>query len=288
MVPGAPRCALGEGAVWDPRNASVVWVDLLVGRIHVLDPSSSHASDDVRTVDVGRPVSKALPEGDGWLVVAELGLERRDRDWRLLSSRDLLDPADGLRMNDAALDGHGRCYLGTLAYDDSPGRASLYRWDPDGSVTELRSRLGIANGLGWSPDGRRLYHVDSLARAVTSWSLDAAGGIDDGMLLYEHPGPGLPDGLAVDATGCLWVAVWDGGCVLRLSPTGQVLQEVAIPAARPTSLCFGGPDLATAFVTSAQDDQGRGGELFCFRPETPGLPSPTTGEHPHRLEGSTP
>lgn len=283
LVPGAPRCDLGEGPVWDARRDVLVWVDLFAGLVHQLDLATRHSS----TVAIGRPVSKALPEGDGWLLCTERGFETRDAAWRTQSAVDVLDLADRVRMNDAALDAVGRLYGGTLHLDDEPGHGIFFRLSPAGDLDVIAKGVGISNGIGWSPDGRTLHHVDSLAGLVTSRAYDpATGDVGDPVTMYSAAGTGeLPDGLAVDAEGCLWVAFWDGSVIRRISPDGVVVDAIDVPVLRPTSVAFGGADLSTLFITTARDDSGAGGQLYQCRVEIPGLPLPIPPAHQHRLEG---
>lgn len=283
LVPGAPECDLGEGPIWDARRDVLVWVDLIAGLVHQLDPETGGTN----TVTVGRPVSKVLPEGDGWLLCTERGFETRDAEWRIGSAVDVLDGADRVRMNDAALDAAGRLYGGTLHLDDQPGHGIFFRLSTEGDFDVIAKGVGISNGVGWSPDGRTMYHVDSLAGIVISRDYDPANGdVGDPLTMFSAAGTGeLPDGIAVDQEGCLWVAFWDGSVVRRISPEGEVLAVIDVPVLRPTSVAFGSADASRLFITTARDDSGAGGQLYECRVDVPGLPLPIPPAHPNRLEG---
>lgn len=283
LVPGAPECELGEGPVWDARRDVLVWVDLFAGLVHQLDPSSRATS----TVSIGQPVSKALPEGDGWLLCTERGFQTRDADWRTESAVDVLDGADRVRMNDAALDAAGRLYGGTLHLDDEPGYGIFFRLNTSGDLDVITKGVGISNGIGWSPDGHTLYHVDSLAGTVSRRSYDPrTGDVGEPATLFSAAGTGeLPDGIAIDQEGCLWVAFWDGSVIRRISPEGEVVNAIDVPVMRPTSVAFGIADLSTLFITTARDDSGAGGQLYESRVDVPGVPLPIPHAHPQRLEG---
>ena len=123
-------------------------------------------------------------------------------------------------MNDAACDERSRCFAGTMATDDTPGAGALYRLGEDLSVHAVVDGLTISNRLGWSPSGSLMYHIDSLAGGVAARDFDADSGALSGRprLVDTHPSWGLPDGLAVDAEGGIWVAFWDGSAVRRFSP----------------------------------------------------------------------
>jgi sugar lactone lactonase YvrE len=181
----------------------------------------------------------------------------------------------GNRANDAKCDPAGRLWLGTMAYDEEPGAGSLYRVDADLALTRVLDALTISNGLGWSPDGSRMYFVDSPTRRVDV--LDYA--LEDGTasarrpFVDASPFAGLPDGLAVDGEGCVWMAMYGGAAVHRFSPEGVLLETVGLPVEKPTSCCFAGPALDRLVITSARDDQGAGGDLFVVDAGVTGSPT---------------
>jgi sugar lactone lactonase YvrE len=170
---------------------------------------------------------------------------------------ELAQPEAGnthLRMNDGACDESGRFWAGTMAYDETPQAGCLFRLELDGTCTTMLTNLTISNGIGWSPDGGTMYLNDSGAGSLEAFSFDArSGDIANRRTLVQLEPPAAPDGLTVDAEGGVWVAVWDGGCVRRYSPTGELLTEVSLPVERPTSCAFGGRDLTMLFVTTARE-----------------------------------
>lgn len=161
-----------------------------------------------------------------------------------------------------------------MAYDESPGAGSLYFLEGT-AVTQVLSGLGISNGLDWSPDGHSFYFVDSLARCLWMFDFDRSSGrVSNRRTLVEFEESfGLPDGLTVDAEGCIWVAGWDGWRVQRYSPGGDYLGLVDVPAARVTSCAFGGHDLTDLYITTAAEGltkeelemQPEAGSLFVTR-----------------------
>jgi len=272
VLPSTPRCELGESPRWDARSRRLYWIDIPAGAVHTLDPLSGAVTTRV----LGQLVSAIVPYADGWLLGVESGAQLRDRDFGLRDAIDLPIPA-AVRMNDGAVDRSGRLFLGSLASDDRPGAGQLFRIDPDGAVTCVLSGLDVSNGICWSPDGTRMFHTDSGTRVIRAYPYDhSTGALGAGESFYEHPDDGaVPDGIAVDADGGLWVALWDGARVIHLDPSGQLTDEVPVAAKRPTSVAFGGDDLNTLFITSAAggvaEPRDGDGRLHTFRPRRPGL-----------------
>jgi sugar lactone lactonase YvrE len=184
-----------------------------------------------------------------------------------------------VRLNDGAVDQAGRFFAGSMAADEHPGAGALYRLDPDHTLTRLITGLGVSNGIGWSPDNRQMYYVDSLDHRLDVLDYDeATGEVGERRPLAEVGGGDvLPDGLTVDADGGIWVAVWGGGAVLRFSPAGELTTTVELPASLVTCPTFGGPDLKTMYITTAAGPgQGAGG-LYSCQPGVAGQPT-----HPYR------
>jgi len=178
-------------------------------------------------------------------------------------------------MNDGACDRAGRFYAGTMAIDESPGKGALYRLEPDHSVSKVFAGLGISNGIGWSPDDRLMYYIDSLAYRVDVLDYDPVTGAMGERRPFVHLGSGdvVPDGLAVDAEGSVWVAVWGGGVIQRCSADGRLTGVVRLPAANVTSCAFGGAGLDQLYVTTAAGPGRSGGGLFSCPAGVTGLPA---------------
>ncbi|PKQ00783.1 MAG: gluconolactonase, partial [Alphaproteobacteria bacterium HGW-Alphaproteobacteria-13] len=175
-------------------------------------------------------------------------------------------------------------WVGSVTSDKANPAATLYRLDPDGSLTTVLGGLLTSNGAAFSPDGRTFYHADTPTHEIRAYVVDpGTGALGEGRLFHcFETGRGRPDGGAVDAEGCYWSALWDGWRVVRLSPAGELIQTVELPVQRPSMIAFGGADMRTAFVTSAgknltdaeRREQPHAGGLFTFRVETPGLVQP--------------
>ncbi len=279
------RAELGEGPSWDAERGVLWWVDIVAGLVHRFDPAS--ATDTA--IDVDSPVGAVMLRSGGGLVVALADrLAALDPDTGALQTLVSLEPSAGRRSNDAKVDPGGRVWLGRMARDASPSLGALVRVDPDRHVTVRLEGLTIPNGLDWSPDGRTMYFLDSTWGEVRAFSYDPAAGLmGDGRSLVRLDEDGaLPDGLTVDAEGCLWVALWGGETVVRVAPDGSILGRVGLPASQVTSCAFGGPALDELYITTARErfgpeDDAReplAGGLFRCRPGVTGrLPNAFAG-----------
>ncbi|MEA2420068.1 MAG: hypothetical protein QOE60_2274 [Thermoleophilaceae bacterium] len=274
------RAELGEGALWDSRGGLLVSVDIPAGRVLVSDP----ADGATRSIEVGQPVSAAMPRGDsGLLLAVRDGFASLDLETGATVSLVAVE-ADRPRnrMNDAACDARGRCFAGTMAFDSTPGAGTLYRLEADLSVHAVLGGLAVSNGIGWSPDGRLMYHVDSPALGIDAFDFDESSGVpsERRRLADTDPRWGRPDGLAIDADGGIWVAFWGGSALRRFDPDGALTATVELPAARPTRPAFGGAELDRLYVTSARFepvDGDLGGAIFVLEPGVRGLPAHAFG-----------
>ena len=125
-----------------------------------------------------------------------------------------------------------------------------------------------------------MYFIDSTTRRVDvlDYDLETGRASSRRPLVGLPEGAGLPDGMTVDAEGCLWVAAWDGWAVHRYRPSGELDRIVRLPVARVTSCAFGGPDLDDLYVTTARTglseaelrEQPLAGCLFVVRPGVTG------------------
>jgi sugar lactone lactonase YvrE len=240
------EAALGEGPTWDADAQRLIWVDILSSRVHIYDPATGR-----RTVlATEQHVGAAKPRAGGGLVLNlrdGVGLRDPDGSFRWLHR----EPVPGRRGNDAAVAPDGSLFAGTMGYDETPGGGGLSRITGDGTVRTLLDDVAVSNGIGWSPDGRLMYYVDSPTRRIDVFDMG-----DDGLPVNRRPlahvDRGFPDGLTVDAEGCVWVALWDGGAIHRYTPSGELDRVLEVPVIRPTACAFGGADLADLYITTAR------------------------------------
>ncbi|NUQ66630.1 MAG: SMP-30/gluconolactonase/LRE family protein [Pirellulales bacterium] len=275
------RAVLGEGALWDASRRRLLWVDIEGREVHIFDPAGG---DDV-AIDVGQEVGTVVPRARGGLVLGlRRGIALLDPASRELTM--LADPESHLpdnRFNDGKCDPAGRFWAGTISHRRQPD-AALYRLDPDLSVRRVLEGVVNSNGLAWSLDARAMYYIDTGTHRIDAFGYDRdTGAIRNRRTVVDVPDAmGKPDGMTIDADGMLWVAHWGGGRVNRWDPgTGRLLSTVLVPASRTTSCAFGGPDLATLYITTARTGmtaealaaEPQAGALFAVRPGVQGLPA---------------
>ena len=262
----------GEGPVWWPRWQALRWVDMLAGDVLTLGP------DGVERVSVGSPVAAVIrPRIGGGAIVA------RDHDLALADRDDLADLRGAatviddprLRCNEGGCDPQGRFYIGTMAYEATPGAGAVWRWDGDDGLYDTVSQLTISNGLGWSPDGTLAYLNDSTPQITYVFSHDPERGPINRRVFLQHS-DGHPDGLCVDSAGGLWIAFYGAGQVRRFDPDGTLTDVIDVPVSRPTACCLGGDDLKTLFITTSREglvpgDEPEAGAIFSCRVAVPGL-----------------
>jgi sugar lactone lactonase YvrE len=245
------RASLGEGPQWDVRQAGLVWVDIFPGVVFV----TSVSGEPLASFEIGHAVGSAMPADDGgWLLADATGFTRLDPDGRTAPFLPLLAGRPDLRFNDAKCDASGRAWAGTIEAAMAPGTGTLYRLDPGPVATPVLDGLTVSNGLGWSPDGRTMWFVDSADRFVRAFAYEPASGqLGPGRPAVElQETAGKADGLCVDDEGCLWVGLWGGGGVHRYTPDGRLDAIVRVPASQVTSCAFGGPRGSTLFITTAR------------------------------------
>jgi sugar lactone lactonase YvrE len=247
---------LGERPVWDAATGSLIWVNILAGHLHRYRPGVGDEVVHTAGVAVG---AAGLRAGGGYVLAAADGFRLVGADGT--PDGDPLRPpgmAGHVRFNDGACDPAGRFWGGTVARDRRPGAGALYRLDADGGITTMLEDVTESNGLGWSPDGGTFYYIDSgePRPRIRAFPCDlAAGTLGPPRDLVQPPAEhGIPDGLTVDADGCLWVAFWGGHAVRRYSPGGELLAELPVPVSQPSCPAFGGPDLEDLYVTTAWED----------------------------------
>lgn len=274
------RDQLGEGPHWDHVAGELLRVDIARGLVHGWDPAGGASW----TLAFEGEVSAVVPRaGGGHLLAIGHDVVLRDPDGALRTLARVAPALADTRLNDCRCDPQGRLWAGTMSKTRTPGRGALHRIEPDGTLARVLAGTTISNGLGWSPDGETMYFVDSTTQRIDAFDFDAAAGALDGRrtLVEIDPADGLPDGLAVDAEGCLWVCLFGGGALRRYAPDGSLEAVVDLPVTNPTCPAFGGAQLDTLYVTSARHRlsdaqlaaEPLAGALLALEPGVRGLPA---------------
>jgi sugar lactone lactonase YvrE len=271
------RDKLGEGPCWSAREGRLYWFDIKGRRLHWLEPGSGRADE----ADLPMRASAAAPlAGGGLLLATERGLAFFEPQSRRVELRQPMDLGEGFRSNDGQLLPDGAFWWSTMDDDGGKRPGRVYRTSPDGFTEPVIEGIHIANSLGMTPDRTRLYLADT--KLATIWAYDTADLARREAIVSTKGQKGGPDGSAVDAEGFLWNAHWGEWKVVRYAPDGRVDRVVEMPVEQPSCCCFGGPDRATLFVSSALEDlsdeararQPQAGGLFAFEPGVSGMELP--------------
>ena len=246
---------VGEGPLWDEERQVLYWVDILSSLLYIYDP----ATGENRALDVGRHVGTVVTRASGGLMLAvRNGFASFDLETQELTL--IANPEahiTGNRFNDGKCDPAGRFWAGTMAYENPTNQGSLYRLDTDLSVHKIFGDVAISNGIIWSLDHTTMYYIDTLRKNVRAFDYaDDTGDISNERVIINVPEEiGMPDGMAIDSEGMLWVAHYGGSCVSRWNPnTAQLLEKIDLPVTQVTACAFGGPNLDILFITSAAQE----------------------------------
>ncbi len=245
------RCRLGEGPVWVPPLGQLWWIDIHRDTIHLYDWQSRRSKTD----KLSDRSTFVIPCADGSAISArQKGLCRVPEPGRLASLTVPVETGTPeTSLNDVKTGPDGRLYFGTRDLAQRREMGGLYRLDDDLVARRLADRVTAGNGLDWSPDASVLYFVDSGDYLIWAFDFDSGeGSVSRKRVFASVAEPdGLPDGLTVDAAGCVWVALFGGGRLHRYAPDGQLTEVIPVPVRYPTSCAFAGPGLDTLVVTSA-------------------------------------
>ena len=285
----AVAALLGESPVWHPHEQVLYYVDVHGRKLQRFDPKSG----DLRHWEFETEVASLAPRMDGTLLLA-----MRDGLWHF-------DPSSGERtrvaepdydpgterFNDGKADPQGRFWVGTISEPRDTPLASLSCF-ANGELTKKIEGITVGNGLAWSPSGRTMHWSDTKAHTVYAADFDPpSGALSRRRVFASFPVKqagqsldtygGRPDGAAMDAEGCYWVAMFEGQRVVCLSPEGDIVREVRLPVRCPTMPCFGGPDLKTLYITTSREgrpaveliEQPYAGCVLAIEVDVPGLPA---------------
>lgn len=275
------HCVCGEGPIWHATEKALYWLDIPTGRLFRYDP----ATGEHRNVYTAEFIGAVLVQRDDSLLMLGQGCE-------VLVYRDgvttpVIEGIPGeTRFNDAIADPEGRVFSGSMPTDAPDGDGAfndgkwsrmgkLYRIETDGSYAVVDEGFGCSNGLGFTADCKQMYFTDSYVGTIYLYDYDRVTGAVSNRRAFFASKDVVPDGMALDTEGHVWSAHWGGSCFAKHDrDTGAVVQEVTLPTENITSVCFGGEDLETIYITSAGGDPKHPGDTpagALFATKVPGV-----------------
>ncbi len=278
---------LGEGPIWHAATKSVYFVDIKGHKIHRCSEDGSVRRSYDTPLQTGFIVPLA---GGGFVVGMEDGLYRFNEETGALTLlRSVEKDVPSNRFNDGFVDAQGCLWFGSMDDGESEPSGALYRVGGSSEVRTFDRDYIITNGPAVSPDGKTLYHTDTLKKLVYAFDLLGDGSLANKRVFVEITAGGHPDGMAVDTLGRVWIGIFGGKRISRYAPNGEHIDDIAFPCSNITKLAFGGDDLCTVYATTAwkglSDAQRalepQAGGLFTFRSDTPGL-----AQHEFLIEAS--
>lgn len=283
VVPAGDRC--GEGVLWNAAEQAVYWTDINRYLVHRYDPRTGATHHWI----FHEPVTTlGLTDRAGTLIAAlgsKVILWQPESDTRT----DFAAPEPNwprVRSNDGRPDPFGNLVLGTMFNNVAPDGSgvditdnqagTLYRVDGKGGVTTIKSAIGITNTMCWDVARKRFYTGDTMKNEIWQFDYDpATGAVSNDRPWFSGFDRGSPDGSQIDREGHVWNCRYHGSCVVRVSPEGKVAGILDMPVSNITNCTFGGPDLKTLFITTAQGGDGPlerlAGGLFAVQSDVPGV-----------------
>ena len=252
-------------------------MDVLAGAVVAVD-----SVGDVQRHNLPVPVATVIRRRSvgGFVIAAEREVILADENFTSFSTLCELGIDMSLRTNDGGCDSSGAFIIGTLSYDSSVGKGSVYRVNAEGHAQVLMTNVTISNGVQWSRDGKKVFYVDTPTQRVDFLNVDLSTGMWSGRECHIQvdENSGFPDGMAIDIEGGLWIALWGGGAVNHYDPSGRLVESIVVPGVSQVSSCaFGGPNNKTLFITTSRqglsdDQEPDAGALFAIEVSTPGAP----------------
>ena len=248
---------LGEGPIWTPETNSVTWTDITQNTFHTAN------------IDTGKTESFGVPSMIGaiahtkdghYIAATQKGFARISLEGKYSPLHSFLQ--DDMRMNDGKVDPAGRFWAGSMALSFEKDRGSLYVLETDNSYQKVLDNITLSNGMGWSPDARYFYYIDSIPGVLKRFDYDLDNGkiSNPKNLITFDASTGVPDGMSVSSDGKIVVALWDGGRIEIYEPTGAKVSEIKLGVSRPTCCTFAGPNQDILIVSTASQGIDRAGE----------------------------
>ena len=281
------KSALGEGAFWDFKNQRLFWVDIEGKKVHIYDPKTKINSSLETPTLVGTVVPRNKEEAVIALVDGIYMLNLNTGNIKLLSDVESEIPAN--RFNDGKCDPNGNLWVGSMPFDQSKGKANLYKVGPNGKTVKMLDSITISNGIVWTGDKKTMYYIDTQTRHIRAFDFDLKNSTisNERIAVVVPESLGYPDGMTIDAEDKLWVGLWNGNSVVRFDPvSGELLTKIEVPAHNVTSCAFGGKNFETLYITTSsldmtEEEQKKyplAGSLFQVTPGVKGVEANYFGE----------
>lgn len=277
IVPAKAAC--GEGLIWDQDRQCLWWVDIAEHKLHQLVPQTGASHSWTLPCLIS---ATALYQDNRLILATANGIATFDPITEHLRIIAHPEPdVQGNRLNDIIAGPDGSLWVGTMSEGAKAATGALYRWGSDGCRTQMTGTT-ISNGMGWSPDGRTLYFIDSVPGVLYAITDD-----ETRVLKRFTPGIGKPDGMTVDADGTLWIALCDKGAVIGMTLEGDLIGQIDLPCDIVTNCAFGGKDGTTLYITTGTFSMTAteraanplAGGLFAVQMDVPG-PAPFKARWP--------
>ena len=274
------KTQLGEGSFWDWKTQELYWIDILGNTLHIYNPKTKTDRALATPSNIGTVVPIDATRAVVALQDGIYIMNTNSGEITLLSDVEHDIPAN--RFNDGKCDPSGRFWVGSMAYDETPKAANLYMIKGNGETSLKIKGVTISNGIVWTKDKTTMYYIDTPTSEIKAYDYDdATGDISNPRVAVKvNDSLGYPDGMTIDDSDKLWVAMWNGNAVICFDPVkGEMVSKIDVPAHNVTSCAFGGKDLDTLFITSANLDMTDAerekyplaGSLFKAVPEVKGV-----------------
>jgi sugar lactone lactonase YvrE len=243
---------LGEGPIWNYKTSELTFVDIISGKFFIWEKKI------LKSFNLPYKISCLLPYKDkgNWIATSKnkiLKISIKHKKIKSKVIRTIKEPKQN-RFNDGKCDYLGRLWLSSMDSQEKVPSGQLWFLKSLAKPKIMDKKFIIGNGIDWSPNNKILYFAASDKRIIYSYFFNIkTGKLSNKKIIIKTPKKrGYPDGICTDSQGFIWVAYWDGSCVIRHSANGKIDKVIKLPIKRPTSLSFGGKNLNLLFITSAK------------------------------------
>ena len=272
---------LGEGPIWIPDTKSLMWLDIKGKSLHTF----SYITGNIKENNLDKTTTWILPilNSNKFLVGTEDGVEEYNYNENKFELKlKIEEDLPNNRLNDAKIDKNGNLWFGTMDDTEKEESGSFYCLKPSYELIKIDDSYTVTNGPAIANDDKKIYHVSSLQKKVFCYDKNNTKLSNKRIFFELDPNDGYPDGLTIDDDNFLWLAVWGGSKIIRISPNGEVDKILTFQTSQITSCVFGGPEMNILFVTSASVGKNtsqdvNAGNLFSVKTNKKGSTSPHFG-----------